>query len=106
MGKFLSLPTLGGRLAILNLLLWIALIPIGRGELLPEQVIVPLLVLVSLPLVTYFLIPSTSTSTSSDNASDEQIALTVAALVINSYLWGYSLSWIWTKVVRRKSDND
>ena len=93
MRKFLTLPSLGGRLAIVYLLLWVIIGFLARGQMLPGQVMYWIEVILSFPLVTY-LIPTTGPG------NELGLVFFVAVIVINSYVWGYGVSWIWQEVIR------
>jgi len=101
MSAFLGKPTGGGILTILNCLLWV---PVVVGFIATDEsfVLRPLAILalaLSLPIAWSFILP-----TLGDRSSSAGFGLVMACVMIgvNSLLWGYSISWLWSVTVGRR----
>jgi hypothetical protein len=93
MANFLKLPTRGGKLTILNCLLWtIVAIGVAAG--------IPLLTLPALvacwPLACGVFLPSIG------HPSKSSVVFSCIVIGANSLLWGYGISWIWSLIARRR----
>ena len=84
---------------MLNALLWVALIIAARTQTVPEP-FVGLFVIVSLILSLPFALPCLLPDPHPTVASTLSFCLIIG---LNSFAWGYGLSWLWRNVFRRYS---
>lgn len=98
--RFLGLPSLGGKLAIVNCLLWVGIFWLFQNRLfLPsaaEMCLSYVLMFLSLPLAFPILLPSTGTRT------EIEVFTNCIWIGINSFVWGYGIAWAWSKFFRRR----
>jgi hypothetical protein len=93
--QFFGRPTRGGKLTILNCILWAIVFSAGSvGIAFPEPIAVLAALLLSPPLATPFLLPGGGRSFSDAIASS-------VAVGVNSVLWGYGISWLFAATFDR-----
>lgn len=100
--RFLGLPSLGGKLAIVNCLSWVGFFgllqcgffspPAGVSEVFLTVV----MAFLSLPLALPFLLPPMGPPT------EIEIITACIWIGINSFVWGYGIAWAWSKFFRRR----
>ena len=95
---FFGRPTRGGKLTILNCLLWGVLFATGpAGITVPTPIVVLALLLFSPPIATPFLMPSLG-----GRSLSGIIELSVA-VGVNSLLWGYGVSWLFSATFKSRA---
>ena len=91
MGPLFAMPTRGGKLTLLNCLLW------GVAALGVVTDVEPLgytAVIACWPFAYWFFMPTL-------NSSREQLVLACVVAGVNAFAWGYGLSWILTRMKGR-----
>lgn len=99
--RFLGLPSLGGKLAIVNCLSFVGIeLLLQSGFFRPggggEDFLACVMLFLSLPLALPFLLPSLGAPT-----EIEQITNGIV-IGINSFIWGYGVASVWSKLFRRR----
>jgi hypothetical protein len=87
MNKSWIVPSLGGWLSIVNLLLLIALIILVRTfEKVPKILFAVALYCLTFPLAIFWMLPSLGGPTTSD------IFIVPLVIIVNAFVWGYGLA--------------
>jgi hypothetical protein len=90
--KWLALPRLGGIFSILNaLMVYLCFMDLTRGQILPSPLCILLLLALTFPLGTPFMMPSTGHG--SDSGGRATFVLLCVVRGVTSFLGGYSLAW-------------
>ncbi len=99
-GKFFSLPSLGGLLAMLNQVHWVAIIFCSQLELIPEPLLVASSVIVALPLA----IGGVGFWSPMVPFDAPGLVIFAVMVVINSFVWGHGVAWISRRINRIGDD--
>lgn len=97
MSGFLGRPQLGGWLTILNGSFWVLFAVLGRFDLLdntPRWILVPLIIVFSLPLAFPCMMPSMGHG----SPRPEAVVVVSVVLGLNSFVWGYGIARAFTRV--------
>ena len=97
MKELLRKPPLGGKLAILNGLLWVGLVVSSLSGAGPSEVTIAIAMVLSLPIALPFILP-----TLGHQYSEAEVIGHCIIIGINTLAWGYGLSWLWENVCRRR----
>jgi len=87
---FFSWPDRGGRLAIVNMLLWVVVMQLQPGP------IFGLALLLSPPVAIWFILPMHSLDAGG-------IVILCCIIGVNSFPWGYGFSWLILITVERRA---
>lgn len=98
--RFLGLPSLGGTLAIVNCLSIFGIFLLIRTRYFRpdggESYLLWIMAFLSSPLALPFLLPSMGPPTANE------IIGNCIAIGTNSFIWGYGIAWVWSKLFRRR----
>jgi hypothetical protein len=97
MGTFLGRPTRGGKLTIVNCLLW-ATVALGAATDSPSPLLLFPALVACWPVAWLLMLPT-------GHLYESAGTLVVACMVVrmNSLLWGYGISWLLSMVTRRRT---
>jgi len=98
MNTFVRWPSLGGVLAIVNGLSWLALFLVTRYTALASELTIGIAMLLSLPIAFPFLLPR-----GHQTPTDADTIFLCVVIGLNAFAWGYGVSWLWQNVIRRCS---
>ncbi len=93
---FFGLPTRGGKLTILNCLLWASVL---LGLAIDRQILMSPALIACWPLAWLFILPVLGDRSPSAGAG---LVVACVAVGVNSLLWGYGISWLISLTTRQK----
>ena len=96
MKGLLRKPPLGGKLAILNGLLWVGVVASTLHGAVPSEIGISAAMVLSLPIALPFILPT------GGQCSEVDVIGLCIIIGINTLAWGYGLAWLWEAVCRRR----
>lgn len=96
MRELLRKPPLGGKLAILNGLLWVGVVVSSLHKAVPSEIGNAIAMVLSLPIALPFILPT------GHQCSEADVIGLCILIGINTLARGYGLAWLWETVCRRR----